>query len=412
MTTFPFAPSWLDELPARLAELDAVHLRRRRRAVRPLQGAHLDVDGQPMLAFCSNDYLGLASHPELADAACAGARDFGVGSGGSPLVSGHSQANAALEDDLARFVQLPRALYFYAGYATNIGIVPALVGAGDALFSDALNHACLIDGARLSRATIHRYPHGDLGALEAQLAASPARRKLVVSDAVFSMDGDVADIRTLHALCERHDALLLLDDAHGFGVLGPQGRGALAEAGLTGPRASQRVLYMATLGKAAGAAGAFVAGSEVLIEWLLQKTRSYIFATAAPALLARTLQASLGLIERGDALRAHLDARIAQLRAGLAPVLQDTHWELGTSRTAVQALVIGANDEALAAMEALRARGLWVPAIRPPTVPEGTARLRIALSAAHTEADVARLVDALADIAPTARSVLPQEAAA
>ncbi|ADX47642.1 8-amino-7-oxononanoate synthase [Paracidovorax avenae ATCC 19860] len=412
MTTFPFAPSWLDELPARLAELDAVHLRRRRRAVRPLQGAHLDVDGQPMLAFCSNDYLGLASHPELADAACAGAREFGVGSGGSPLVSGHSQANAALEDDLARFVQLPRALYFYAGYATNIGIVPALVGAGDALFSDALNHACLIDGARLSRATIHRYPHGDLGALEAQLAASPARRKLVVSDAVFSMDGDVADIRTLHALCERHDALLLLDDAHGFGVLGPQGRGALAEAGLTGPRASQRVLYMATLGKAAGAAGAFVAGSEVLIEWLLQKTRSYIFATAAPALLARTLQASLGLIERGDALRAHLDARIAQLRAGLAPVLQDTHWELGTSRTAVQALVIGANDEALAAMEALRARGLWVPAIRPPTVPEGTARLRIALSAAHTEADVARLVDALADIAPTARSVLPQEAAA
>ncbi|WP_019701700.1 8-amino-7-oxononanoate synthase [Paracidovorax oryzae] len=412
MTTFPFAPSWLDELPARLAELDAVHLRRRRRAVRPLQGAHLDVDGQPMLAFCSNDYLGLAGHPELADAACAGAREFGVGSGGSPLVSGHSQANAELETDLARFVQLPRALYFYAGYATNIGIVPALVGAGDALFSDALNHACLIDGARLSRATIHRYPHGDLGALEAQLAASPARRKLVVSDAVFSMDGDVADIRTLHALCERHDALLLLDDAHGFGVLGPQGRGALAEAGLTGQRASQRVLYMATLGKAAGAAGAFVAGSEVLIEWLLQKTRSYIFATAAPALLARTLQASLGLIERGDALRAHLDARIAQLRAGLAPVLQDTHWELGTSRTAVQALVIGANDEALAAMEALRARGLWVPAIRPPTVPEGTARLRIALSAAHTEADVARLVDALADIAPTARSAQPQEAAA
>ncbi|AVT13701.1 8-amino-7-oxononanoate synthase [Paracidovorax avenae] len=412
MTTFPFAPSWLDELPARLAELDAVHLRRRRCAVRPLQGAHLDVDGQPMLAFCSNDYLGLAGHPELADAACAGAREFGVGSGGSPLVSGHSQANAALEADLARFVQLPRALYFYAGYATNIGIVPALVDAGDALFSDALNHACLIDGARLSRATIHRYPHGDLGALEAQLAASPARRKLVVSDAVFSMDGDVADIRTLHALCERHDALLLLDDAHGFGVLGPQGRGALAEAGLTGPRASQRVLYMATLGKAAGAAGAFVAGSEVLIEWLLQKTRSYIFATAAPALLARTLQASLGLIERGDALRAHLDARIAQLRAGLAPVLQDTHWELGTSRTAVQALLIGANDEALATMEALRTRGLWVPAIRPPTVPEGTARLRIALSAAHTEADVARLVDALADIAPTARSVLPQEATA
>lgn len=412
MTTFPFAPSWLDELPARLAELDGAQLRRRRRAVRPLQGAHLDVDGQPMLAFCSNDYLGLAGHPALADAACAGAREFGVGSGGSPLVSGHSLANAALEDDLARFVQLPRALYFYAGYATNIGIVPALVGADDAIFSDALNHACLIDGARLSRATIHRYPHADLAALEALLAASPARRKLVVTDAVFSMDGDVADIRTLHALCERHDALLLLDDAHGFGVLGPQGRGALAEAGLTGAQASPRVLYMATLGKAAGAAGAFVAGSEVLVEWLLQKTRSYIFATAAPALLARTLQASLELIERGDALRAHLDARIAQLRAGLASVLPGTHWTLGASRTAVQALVVGGNGEALALMEALRDRGLWVPAIRPPTVPEGTARLRIALSAAHTEADVARLVDALTELAHAVRSPSNEEAAA
>ncbi|WCM94269.1 8-amino-7-oxononanoate synthase [Acidovorax sp. NCPPB 2350] len=402
MTTPSAAPasSWLDELPAGIAELDAAHLRRRRRAVRPLRGAHLDVDGQPMLAFCSNDYLGLAGHPALADAACAGAREFGVGSGGSPLVSGHSAANAALEADLARFVQLPRALYFYAGYATNIGIVPALVGAGDAIFSDALNHACLIDGARLSKATIHRYAHADLAALEAQLAASPARRKLVITDAVFSMDGDVADIPALLALCERHDALLLLDDAHGFGVLGPQGRGSLAEAGLTGAQASPRVLYMATLGKAAGAAGAFVAGSEVLVEWLLQKTRSYIFATAAPALLARSLQASLGLIERGDALRGHLQARIAQLRTGLEPLLAGTHWQLGASRTAVQALLIGPNDEALAVMEALRARGLWVPAIRPPTVPEGTARLRIALSAAHTEADVDQLLQALAELAP------------
>ncbi|SFD46828.1 8-amino-7-oxononanoate synthase [Paracidovorax konjaci] len=410
-TTAP-APSWLDALPARIAALDAAHLRRRRRAVRPLQGAHLDVDGQTMLAFCSNDYLGLAAHPAIAEAACAGAREFGVGSGGSPLVSGHSTANAALEADLARFVQLPRALYFYAGYATNIGIVPALVGAGDAIFSDALNHACLIDGARLSRASIHRYAHADLAELESQLAASPARAKLVITDAVFSMDGDVADIAALHALCERYDALLLLDDAHGFGVLGPQGRGSLAEAGLTGAHASPRVLYMATLGKAAGAAGAFVAGSDVLVEWLLQKTRSYIFATAAPALLARSLQASLGLIERGDALRAHLQARIAQLRSGLAPVLRGTRWQLGDSRTAVQALVIGANGEALAAMEFLRARGLWVPAIRPPTVPEGTARLRIALSAAHTEADVARLLDALAELAQTQTADMAQEAAA
>ncbi|MDA8444864.1 8-amino-7-oxononanoate synthase [Paracidovorax valerianellae] len=392
--------SWLDEFPARIAALDAAHLRRQRRAVVPAGGAHLMVDGVPMLAFCSNDYLGLAGHPALAEAACAGAREFGVGSGGSPLVSGHSAANAALEADLARFVGLPRALYFYAGYATNAGIVPALVGEGDALFSDALNHACLIDGARLSRARIHRYPHADLAALEAALAASPARRKLVITDAVFSMDGDVADIPALLALCERHDALLLLDDAHGFGVLGPQGRGALAEAGLVGEQASRRVLYMATLGKAAGVAGAFVAGDGALIEWLLQKTRSYIFATAAPPLLARALQASLELIEAEDSRREHLARLVQRLRGGLAPLLRGTHWQLGESRTAVQAVVIGANDEALAAMEGLRQRGLWVPAIRPPTVPEGTARLRIALSAAHTEADVDRLLQALAELAP------------
>jgi len=392
--------SWIDEFPARIAALDDAHLRRKRRAVVPAEGAHLTVDGTPMLAFCSNDYLGLASHPQLAEAACAATREFGVGSGGSPLVSGHSTANAALEDDLARFVQLPRALYFYAGYATNIGIVPALVGAGDALFSDALNHACLIDGARLSRATVHRYAHADLAALDALLAASPARRKLVITDAVFSMDGDVADVRALLALCERHDALLLIDDAHGFGVLGPEGRGTLAEAGLTGANASPRALYMATLGKAAGVAGAFVAGPDALVEWLLQKTRSYIFATAAPALLARALQASLRVIAAEGWRREHLAQRIAQLRDGLAPLLQGTHWRLGDSRTAVQALVIGANDEALAVMEGLRARGLWVPAIRPPTVPEGTARLRIALSAAHTEADVQRLLQALAALRP------------
>ena len=274
--------SWLDEIPARLADIERAHLLRRRRVVEPAGGARLRVNGQSMLAFCSNDYLGLAHHPALAEAAREATHHFGVGSGGSPLVSGHSAANDALERDLAAFVQLPRALYFYAGYATNTGIIPALVGDGDALFSDALNHACLIDGARLSRATIHRYPHADLAALEAQLAASPARRKLVISDAVFSMDGDLIDIPALLALCERYDALLLLDDAHGFGVLGPQGRGSLAQAGLTGPNASRRVLYMATLGKAAGVAGAFVAGDAALIEWLLQKTRTYIFATAAP----------------------------------------------------------------------------------------------------------------------------------
>ena len=396
--------SWLDEIPARLADIERAHLLRRRRVVEPAGGARLRVDGQSMLAFCSNDYLGLAHHPALAEAAREATHHFGVGSGGSPLVSGHSAANDALEHELATFVQLPRALYFYAGYATNTGIIPALVGDGDALFSDALNHACLIDGARLSRATIHRYPHADLTALEAALASSPAQRKLVVTDAVFSMDGDVADIPALLALCERYDALLLIDDAHGFGVLGApgqEGRGTLAHYGLTGENASPRILYMATLGKAAGVAGAFVAGSEVLVEWLLQKTRSYIFATAAPALLAKALQASVQVMQTETWRYTHLQQLIARLRTGLAPLLARTQWQLMPSHTPIQPLVIGSNAAALAAMEALRSRGLWVPAIRPPTVPEGTARLRIALSAAHTPFDVDRLVQALAEHADT-----------
>lgn len=391
--------SWLDELPQQLAALDAQQLLRTRRTVAPQQGAHILVDGQPLLQFCSNDYLGLAGHPALAEAACTAAWDFGVGSGGSPMVNGHSTANAALEADLARFVQLPRALYFYAGFATNASVIPALVGAGDAIFSDALNHASLIDGCRLSRANIARYPHGDLDALDALLATSPCRRKLVVSDAVFSMDGNEANIPGLLTLCERHDALLMLDDAHGLGVCGPQGRGSLAAAGLTGAAASPRVLYMSTLSKAAGVAGGFVAGNEVLIEWLLQKTRSYTFATAAPALLACALQASLQLMEHESSLRTRLQARIAQLRCGLQPLLARTGWQLLPSHTAIQALVVGSNADALALMDGLRQRGLWVPAIRPPTVPQGTARLRIALSATHTEADVEQLLQALAELA-------------
>ena len=392
-------PSWLDEIPDRLAALDAAHLTRRRREVRPAEGASLWVDGRRMLAFCSNDYLGLSQHEALRDAAIQGARDFGIGSGASPMVSGHSEANAALERELAEFVGLERALYFYAGYATNASIVPALVGPGDALFSDALNHACLIDGARLSKATIHRFEHADLAQLAALLQASPARRKLVISDAVFSMDGDVADIPALIALCERHDALLLLDDAHGFGVCGPQGRGSLAAVARTGAQASRRVLYMATLGKAAGVSGAFVAGPATLVEWLLQKTRSYTFATAAPALLAQSVRAALLVIRDEPARLAHLHRNIAHFRAGLPEAIAGTGWTLLPSATAVQALVIGANDDALRIMNALADAGLWVPAIRPPTVPEGTARLRIALSAAHAPEDIAALLRALADAA-------------
>jgi 8-amino-7-oxononanoate synthase len=399
--------SWLNEFDERLAALDAQALRRRRREVAPAQGARLVVDGESLLAFCSNDYLGLSQAPQLREAVHAAVDRYGVGAGASPMVSGHSVANAALERELAEAVGLPRALYFYAGYATNASAVPALVGEGDALFSDALNHACLIDGARLSRATVHRYRHADLQQLDALLAASPARRKLVISDAVFSMDGDIADIVGLHALCERHDALLMLDDAHGFGVLGPQGRGALAAAGLTGAGASPRVLYMATLGKALGVAGAFVAGPDRLVEWLLQKTRSYTYATAAPALLAEAVRAGLRCVlgADGEHRRQQLNARIAQLRAGLAPgvdaALDAAGWRLMASSTAIQPLVIGDNAAALAVMAALREQGLWVPAIRPPTVPAGTARLRIALSAAHQPEDVDALLRALRSAART-----------
>lgn len=397
--------TWLEEFETRLGDLDAAQLRRRRRVVVPDAGPRLTVDGRPMLAFCSNDYLGLAGHPALRQAAIEATQTYGLGSGASPMVSGHSAANAALEEELAAFVQLPRALYFYAGYATNASIVPALVGADDALFSDALNHACLIDGARLSRARIHRFEHADLGALERQLAAEPARRKLILSDTVFSMDGDVADIAALVALAERHDALLLLDDAHGFGLLGPQGRGALAAAGLTGSSASPRVLYMATLGKALGVAGAFVAGPATLVEWLLQKTRSYTYATAPPALLAESLRAALRIVasDEGERLRTRLGARVAQLRAGLAPgadpAIDAAGWRLMVSATAIQPLVVGSNAAALALMAGLERAGLWVPAIRPPTVPAGTARLRIALGAGHEERDVELLLAALRGLA-------------
>ena len=397
--------SWLNEVDAGLADLAAKSLLRRRRRVSPEPGARLNVDGVSLLAFCSNNYLGLANDPILRDAVHTAVDRYGVGAGASPMVSGHSVANALLETELAEAVQLPRALYFYAGYATNASIVPALVGEGDVVFSDALNHACLIDGARLSRATICRYEHGRLDRLAGLLADSAAKRKLVISDAVFSMDGDVADIAGLVALCEAHDALLLLDDAHGFGVLGPQGRGCLAAAGRVGRAASPRVLYMATLGKALGVAGAFVAGPESLVEWLLQKTRSYTFATAAPALLAEAVRAGLRCVlsEEGDRRREHLQALIAQLRGGLAPgtdrALDATGWRLSASGTAIQPLVIGENDAVLAVMAGLEGHGLWVPAIRPPTVPLGSARLRIALSAAHSVADVDALVRALRTVA-------------
>ena len=374
-----------------LQALEQQHLLRRRRVAQAADGAYCIVNGERRLSFAGNDYLGLSQHPLLAEVAQRAIAEYGVGATASPLVCGHSPAHEALEQELARFVGLPRALYFYAGYAANAGAVPALVGAGDAIFSDALNHACLIDGARLSRAAIQVYPHLDLAALDAALAASTARNRLVITDAVFSMDGDLAPLPELLRLCERHDAWLMLDDAHGFGVLGEGGRGSLSHWKVSSPR----LIYMATLGKAAGVAGAFFAGAPAVVEWLLQRARTYMFATAAPALIAQTLRASLKLIEAEGWRRE----RLAELRARLNAGLAGQPWKLLPSYTAIQPLVLGDSARALDVMNGLDARGLWVPAIRPPTVPAGTARLRISLTAAHQPADVDRLTAALGELA-------------
>ncbi len=379
------------DFAAALAALDAAHLRRRRRVVSGPQGAEMTVDGEHVLAFASNDYLGLANHPAIAEAAVAAIGKHGVGASASHLISGHHEEHEALEAELAAFVGAERALYFSTGYMANSGIVPALAGRGDAIFSDELNHACLIDGARLSRADLHVYPHNDMAALDAALRTSPAAHKLILSDAVFSMDGDVAPLADLVALCERHDALLLLDDAHGFGVLGPHGEGTPAHLGIR----SDRLLYLGTLGKAAGVSGAFVAGRADIVEWLVQRTRTYIFTTATPPLLAAAVRASLRVIREDDWRRDLLRAHAARMRTRVAGL----PWTLLPSDCAIQPLVIGGNAETMHVMEQLRARGIWAPGIRPPTVPEGTGRLRISLSAAHTTAHIDALCDALHAVA-------------
>ncbi len=386
------------DFSSELAELDAQTLLRTRRVVSSPCGAEIMIDGKRLINFCSNDYLGLANDAALIAAAQDGAQLYGVGAGASHLVCGHSEPHEALEHRLAEFVGAERALFFSAGYMANLGVVTALLGRDDAIFSDALNHASLIDAARLSRATIHRYDHLDIVALDTLLAESKARRKLVVSDAVFSMDGDIAPLDQLMALCERHDALLLADDAHGFGVLGPQGRGTpahfLAHCDTYFDTPSPRLIHMGTLGKAAGVSGAFVSGSAGLIEWLMQKARTYIYTTASPPLLAYALLTSIDLIESGDARRAQLAARIAQFRSQL----KLRRWRLAASSTPIQPLIIGDNQEALAVAKALMERGLWVVAIRPPTVPQGTTRLRITLSAAHSEAQVDHLTNSLMEL--------------
>ena len=379
------------ELSSRLRELEHTGLTRQRRLVEGPQGPHLRVEGATYLAFCSNDYLGLANHPALAQAACRALDEYGVGAGASAHLCGHTRVHKELEERLARFVRLPRALHFSTGYMANLGVLPSLAGAGDVIFSDRLNHASLIDAARLSRADVVVYPHCDVEALDLQMRQSPHHSKLVVTDAIFSMDGDVAPLPQLLALCERHDALLIVDDAHGFGVLGESGAGSLSHWNMR----SERIVYIGTLGKAAGVFGAFVAADSDVVEWILQRARTYMFTTASPPMLAAALLAALDVIESESWRHRHLAGLIERTSSGL----KQLRWRAPVSATAIHPLIIGPNAEALSLMESLRRDGIWVPAIRPPTVPPGTARLRISLSAAHTDHDLDRLLNALGRIA-------------
>ena len=397
---------WLDELQARLSDLDTRHQRRQRRVVQAGCGPEMVVSGpdgpRRLLAFCSNDYLGLAAHPALDAALGEGARRAGTGIGASALISGHHLAHQRVEERfgalLAPHIPNCRALLFGTGFLANTAVITALADRDTAIFSEALNHASLIDGVRLSGAIRHVYPHADIEALATLLRASTAVRKMIVTDAVFSMDGDLAPLAELLALAEEHGALLLVDDAHGFGVLGPGGAGSLAHFGLR----SQHLIYVGTLGKAIGVAGAFVAAHEHVIEWLVQRARPYVFSTAPPPALAYAIDAALDIVggASGDALRATLALRIARLRAGL-----DVHpWRLLPSSTAIQPIVIGENSRTMAVAAALLADGIWVAGIRPPTVPAGSARLRVTVCAAHSENQIDRLVAAINEQASNDRS--------
>ncbi|MDP1643915.1 MAG: 8-amino-7-oxononanoate synthase [Thiobacillus sp.] len=378
----------LTRLQQGLAALKADHLERRHLLLDGAQGAHVTINGQRVISFCSNDYLGLAADPALVAAAHTALDQCGVGAGAAHLITGHHRFHHDFEAAFARFVDKPAALLFSTGYLANLGLIAALVGRHGEVFSDKLNHASLVDAAQLSGASFtRRYHHNDLVRLESHLAKSTAQDKLIVSDLVFSMDGDLAPVDALLDLAERYDAWLYLDDAHGFGVLN-DGRGGLTERA----RANDRVIYLATLGKAAGVSGAAVAAHQSVIDWLIQKARPYIYTTASPPLLAACLLESLRQIEAGEVRRERLRSHIMQLREGLASL---KYGALMPSGTPIQPLLIGANADAVRLSQSLLQRGLLVPAIRTPTVPVNTARLRITLSAAHSADDVAQLVEAL-----------------
>ncbi|TWC33241.1 8-amino-7-oxononanoate synthase [Pseudomonas sp. SJZ079] len=385
------------DLATRLAERRAAHLYRQRPLLDSPQGPLVRVDGRELLAFCSNDYLGLANHPQVIEAWRAGAQRWGVGGGASHLVIGHSTPHHELEEALAAFTGRPRALLFSTGYMANLGAVTALLGQGDTVLEDRLNHASLLDAGLLSGARFSRYLHNDAHSLAGRLAKANGNT-LVVTDGVFSMDGDLADLPALCAAAKQRDAWVMVDDAHGFGPLGASGGGIVEHFGLG--QDDVQVL-VGTLGKAFGTAGAFVAGSDELIDTLVQFARPYIYTTSQPPALACATLKSLELLRTEHWRREHLATLIQRFRAGAEAI----GLSLVDSPTPIQPIMVGDSDRALRLSQMLRERGLLVTAIRPPTVPAGSARLRVTLSAAHSVAQLELLLEALAECWPQLATV-------
>ena len=390
-----------------LNDLENQSLRRKLKVSDSPSGPMMKINGQDVLTFCSNDYLGLANHPEIASAMIDGINIYGGGSGASHMISGHYTAHDQLEQALAatqaKHISSVKALFFSTGYMANMAAITGIsAGLGEnqtmSIFSEELNHASLIDGVRLAskqnNAKVFVYPHQNLVALQKLLSEDKSQFKLIVTDGVFSMDGNIAPIDQLLALAEKYDALLLIDDAHGFGVLGDDGHGILESFKIDAQNVSaNRIIYIGTLGKAAGLSGAFIAAHKHLTEWILQKGRAYIYTTASPPAIAHGLLKSLELIQQAQ-YRNALHQNIAYWRKHL----KLHKWQLIESSTAIQPIVIGLNEDALRVAEALYKKNIWVPAIRPPTVPAGTARLRITLSASHTTEQIDQLINAISEV--------------
>jgi len=383
---------WSTALAATLAERQLAGRYRKVRTRSGEQGVKVIIDGKAMLSFCSNDYLGLAAHPDIKKAFISAAEADGVGSGAAHLLSGHSRYHQQLEEALVDFTGQQAVLLFSSGYQANLGVIDGLMSRGDVVLQDKLNHASLLDGGRLSGAKQWRYPHVDMQGLTRRLIQTEANaHRLVVTDGVFSMDGNLAPLADITQLAHDHQAAVLVDDAHGFGVVGRQGRGSVDHWQIA---AQGLPLVMGTFGKALGTAGAFVAADSDVIETLIQQSRSFVYTTAQPAAIAAATLASLALVQTENWRREKLQSLIQQFRQGAAQL----GLALMGSMTPIQPIVIGDDKQAVAIGEALEAKGFLLGVIRPPTVPEGSARLRITLSADHTEQDVTQLLDALEDV--------------